>query len=238
MNATVTPVHSPPADIVAAARHALDQAHRYLDRCKLAANTVTAYRRQTSAYVAWLHTRAAEHSDAFADAVGAEAAVTAWRRHLLRAKKSSPATINQALAAVTLLYQRSPQLHIKVKRVRVPRPGEPDALSVADQGKVERASLRRGARDATMPFVPGPLLLLALLPLLLLFFTLRVVGYFVAVLIRILPTRKADFRVGVSRGRLVGAGFCYAGEHRRGINGAGLGSRGCGSAQQGCGGHQ
>jgi integrase len=149
VSANDTPPHDP-AGVSGTAGRALEQAHRYLGRCKLAANTVKAYRRQTSAYVAWLHTHAGEHPDAFADVVGAEAAVTAWCRHLLRGKKSSPATINQALAAVTLLYAHGPQVRITVKRVRVPRPGEPDALSPADQGKVERASLRSGARDAAI----------------------------------------------------------------------------------------
>ncbi|MEV0705873.1 tyrosine-type recombinase/integrase [Saccharopolyspora sp. NPDC050389] len=68
----------------------------------------------------------------------------------MRSAKASPSSINQALAAVTLLYEHGPQLRITVKRVRVPRPGEPDALSPAQQGKVERASLRRGARDAAI----------------------------------------------------------------------------------------
>ncbi|WP_280489089.1 tyrosine-type recombinase/integrase, partial [Nocardia carnea] len=102
------------------------------------------------AYVAWLTDHADQHPDAFADLVGAEAAVTAWRRHLLRDRKSSPSTVNQALAAVTLLYEHGPQLRIVVKRARVARPGEPNALAAAGQGRVERASLRRGARDAAI----------------------------------------------------------------------------------------
>jgi integrase/recombinase XerC len=111
--------------------------------------TVKAYRRQTAAYVAWLTEHTAEHPDAFADQVGAEAAVTAWRRHLLRGK-ASPATINQALAAVSLLYEHGAGLRIQVKRARVPRPGEPDALTPTQQGAVERAAARRGARDAAI----------------------------------------------------------------------------------------
>jgi hypothetical protein len=45
---------------------------------------VTAHRRQRNAYMAWLTAYPAEHSEAFADVAGAEAAVTIWRRHLLR----------------------------------------------------------------------------------------------------------------------------------------------------------
>ena len=59
-------------------RDALAAAHRHLARCKLAASTVKAYKRQASAYVTWLDEHAADHPDAFADLVGAEAAVTAW----------------------------------------------------------------------------------------------------------------------------------------------------------------
>lgn len=132
------------------AEQAAAKVGRYLDRCKLAANTVKAYRRQCTAYLAWLTRNAAKHPDAFADVVGAEAAVTSWRKHLMRSAKASPSSINQALAAVTLLYEHGPQLRITVKRVRVARAGEPDALSPAEQGKVERASLRRGARDAAI----------------------------------------------------------------------------------------
>ncbi len=71
--------------VAAAAEAALAAFGMHLDRCALAQNTVTAYRRQALAYREWLLGRAAEHADAFVDLVGAEAAVTAWRRHLLAA---------------------------------------------------------------------------------------------------------------------------------------------------------
>jgi integrase len=147
LTATVTPLRLG-ADTRAVAAHALTAVAHYLDRCKLAANTVTAYRRQCIAYIAWLGLHATDHLDAFADTIGAEAAVTAWRRHLLR-RKASPAGVNQALAAVTLLYEHS-GLDINVKRARVPSPGEPDALTTKQQGAVERAASRRGARDAAI----------------------------------------------------------------------------------------
>jgi integrase len=57
--------------------------------------------------------------------------------------KAAPASINQALAAVTLLYARA-GLRITVKRARVPKPG---ALTKPEQGRVERAAARRGVRD-------------------------------------------------------------------------------------------
>jgi integrase/recombinase XerC len=145
--ADVVPLR-PAASLTAAAEQALAAVHRHLGRCKLAPNTVKAYRRQTIAYVSWLASDTADHPDAFADTVGAEAAVTAWRRHLIR-DKASPASVNQALAAVTLLYEHA-GLRVAVKRARVPRPGEPDALTPAQQGAVERAATRRGARDAAV----------------------------------------------------------------------------------------
>ena len=148
--ATVTPLHGAAGDVAAAGARALDALHRYLNRCKLADNSVRAYRRQAGAYVTWLGGHAAEHPDAFADVVGAEAAVTAWRRYLVRGKKARPATINQALAAVDLLYEHGAGLRIAVKRARVPAPGEPAALDRAAQGRVERAALRRGPRDAAI----------------------------------------------------------------------------------------
>lgn len=146
MSPSVTSLR-PNADTAAAAQ-ALEAVGRYLDRCKLASNTVKAYRRQCAAYVSWLGQRADAHPDAFADTIGAEAAVTAWRRHLLRAN-ARPATVNQALAAVTLMHEHA-GLRIHITRVRVPRPGEPDTLTPAQQGAVERAAGRRGLRDAAI----------------------------------------------------------------------------------------
>jgi site-specific recombinase XerD len=133
-----------------AGEQALTAVDRYLHRCKLAANTVKAYRRQCVAYLAWLTQHSADHPDAFTDIVGAEAAVTAWRRHLMRDRKASPATINQALAAVSLLYEHGPRVRISIQRARVPHPGEPDALTSAQQNKLERAADRRGPRDAAI----------------------------------------------------------------------------------------
>jgi hypothetical protein len=52
MSAIVTPLH-PAVEVMAAAAQSLAKVHRYPDRCKLAANTVKAYRRQTTTYVAY-----------------------------------------------------------------------------------------------------------------------------------------------------------------------------------------
>ncbi|MFI7468164.1 tyrosine-type recombinase/integrase [Nonomuraea sp. NPDC049646] len=143
MGASVIPLH--PRLDTTAGRDALAALHRHLDRCKLSANTVRAYKRQAGAYDAWLAGHSADHGDAFADVVGAEAAATAWRRHLIDSG-SSPASINQALAAVTLLYAQA-GIRLGVKRVRIPKPGEPDALTRAEQSRVERAAARRSPRD-------------------------------------------------------------------------------------------
>jgi integrase/recombinase XerC len=144
----VVPLH-PATDLENELEHALVATERHLNRCALTANTVKAYRRQAHAYAAWLRAHAADHRDAFADVVGAEGAVTAWRRHLIGTGKKAPATVNQALAAVTLLYGLV-GLRIDVKRARVPRPGEPDALTPQQEGAVRRAAARRGVRDAAL----------------------------------------------------------------------------------------
>ena len=63
--------------------------------------------------------------------------------------RASPSTVNQALAAVTLMYEQA-GLRIAVKRVRIPRPGEPDALTRQQEAALRRAAARRGPRDAAI----------------------------------------------------------------------------------------
>ena len=147
VTAPVVPLR-PGGDVAAAAADAFAAVSPHLDRCKLAARTVRAYKRQAGAYAAWLAANAGAHGDAFADLVGAEGAVTAWKRDVLAAR-SSPATVNQALAAVTLMYAQA-GLRISVKRVRIPRPGEPDALTRPQEAALRRAAARRGPRDAAI----------------------------------------------------------------------------------------
>lgn len=149
MSATVLPLR-PASDVGAAAQAALAAVEAYLDRCKLSPHTVKAYKRQNRAYTTWLATHAGEHPDAFVDVVGAEAAVTAWKRALLHGKASA-SNVNQALAAVTALYRHSAQqLRVDVDRVKVARPGEPDALTRTEEGAVDRAARRRGVRDTAI----------------------------------------------------------------------------------------
>ncbi|PRX45318.1 integrase/recombinase XerC [Nonomuraea fuscirosea] len=148
MNAEVVALRPDAGDIASVADRALSALHRYLDRCKLSANTAKAYKRQAATYVLWLTGPGIEHDDAFADVVGAEAAVTAWRRSRIE-ERAAPNTINQGIAALTLMYAQL-GLRIRIKRATVPKPGEPDALTGAEQGAVERAAARRGARDAAI----------------------------------------------------------------------------------------
>jgi site-specific recombinase XerD len=143
MASNVVPIH--PA--AAAAGRALAALSAHLGRCKLAPTTVAAYRRQAAAYTAWLADHPDGHGDAFADQIGAEGAATAWRRHLLADNRAAPATVNQALAALTLLYRHGAGIRIDVRRARVPKPGGPDALTRAQQGAVLRAAARREHRD-------------------------------------------------------------------------------------------
>jgi site-specific recombinase XerD len=63
--------------------------------------------------------------------------------------RSSPATVSQALSAVTLMYEQA-GLRISVKRVRIPRPGEPNALTLPQEAALRRAGARRGPRDAAI----------------------------------------------------------------------------------------
>jgi integrase len=141
VTAPVVPLR-PSGDATAAAAEAVAAVSRHLDRCKLSARTVRAYKRQAAAYAGWLAANASAHGDAFTDLVGAEGAVTAWKR-------ASAATVNQALAAVTLMYEQA-GLRISVKRVRVPRPGEPDALTRPQEAALRRAAARRGPRDSAI----------------------------------------------------------------------------------------
>lgn len=135
----------PGIEQAAASGHALDTLGRHLDRSKLADQTRRAYRRQAAAYAAWLAEHAEDYPDAYTDVVGAEGAVTAWRRELVHAK-AAPSSVNQAIAAVTLMYELA-GLRIKVKRVRVPQAGEPPALTKAEEERITRAAARRNARD-------------------------------------------------------------------------------------------
>jgi integrase/recombinase XerC len=145
---SVIPLHPDAAGVTAAARDAVAVLGRHLDRCKLAPRTARAYKRQAAAFASWLAANAGAHGDAFADLVGAEGAVTAWKRDILAAR-SSPATVNQALAAVTLMYEQA-GVRIAVKRVRIPRPGEPDALTRQQEAALRRAVARRSPRDAAI----------------------------------------------------------------------------------------
>lgn len=122
----------------------------HLGRCALSTNTVSAYQRQATAYIAWLDAHPGAHPDAFVDEIGAEAAVTAYRRKLLGPDRSSPSTVNQALAAITLLYEHGARMRIKAKRARVAKPGEPVALTRNQEGALRRAAERRGVRDGAI----------------------------------------------------------------------------------------
>lgn len=145
MPATVTPIRR---DRPAAA-DALAALDRFLDRSALSANTIRAYLRQARAHVDWL-TLGGRHADAFDDEVGARAAVEAWRKHLLVAK-ASPATVNQALAAVLLMYEVGARLQPKkVTRAKVAKPGAPDSLTVAEENAARRHADRRSPRDAAI----------------------------------------------------------------------------------------
>ncbi|MBM7810332.1 tyrosine-type recombinase/integrase [Saccharothrix algeriensis] len=122
----------------------------HLDRCGLAPNTIKAYRRQAATYLHWLTEHADDHPDALSDPRAATAAVTAWQQHLTHTRRLGPSTVNQASVAVTLFYEHCARLPIQVRRVRIQHPGRPTALTMRQQTEVERASIRRGERDAAI----------------------------------------------------------------------------------------
>ena len=120
---------------------------RHLDRCKLAARTVRAYKRQAAAYAAWLAASADAHGDAFADLVGAEGAVTAWKRDMLAARASA-ATVNQALAAVTLMYE---QAGLSDRRQAGPHPQARRARRAHPASRRPRSAARPSAAAPVTP---------------------------------------------------------------------------------------
>lgn len=134
------------------ATRALDAFRRHLDRCSLVEHTKRAYRRQAAVYLRWLAANTGRHPDAFHDEVGAEAAMTGWRRDLINGG-GSPASVIQGLAAVALLYEAGTSIRPrkdKVKRPRVQRPGAPDALDANQEAALRRAADRRSPRDAAI----------------------------------------------------------------------------------------
>lgn len=144
------PVHVPLAGGVGdLANRAADALGHYLDDCDFAVNTVRACRGQCAAYVQWVTANEADHPAAFSDVGGAEAAVAAWRAHLVKSG-TAPSSINQALIAVTLFYERGTRLRIQVDRVPRRPPAGVRPLSLIQQREVDCASVRSGVRNAAI----------------------------------------------------------------------------------------
>lgn len=137
-----------PRDVVEGAGRSLSTLHRHLNRCALAASTVRAYARQVDAYTTWLLQHRYEHPDAYRDHLSAESAVSAWRHHLLDLRAAA-ATINQAMAAVTLMYQLI-GLRIRPEQLRVARSDSSHALTKLQCDAVQRVADHRGPRDAAL----------------------------------------------------------------------------------------
>lgn len=147
MTANVVPLRPDTDDAPGRALHAFN---RHLDRCDLTDHTKRAYRRQAAAYLDWLAHNPGRHPDAFQDPIGAQAAITGWRRALIDSGRS-PSSVNQGIAAVTLLYETGSHVRPKkVKRPRIPRPGAPDALDRNQEAALRRSADRRGPRDAAI----------------------------------------------------------------------------------------
>jgi len=145
--ATVHPIRldqTTAGDALAALERALAPA-----RSSLAEKSRKAYLRWPAEFVAW--PGLAHYPDAFLDQDGAEAAVKAWRRHLMtdRKPKLGPSAVNQALVAVTLMYDLI-RITIDTDRVRMPKAGAPKALTHIQERAVRRAADDRGVRNAAI----------------------------------------------------------------------------------------
>lgn len=121
----------------------------HVERCSLSLHSKRAYKRWGRTYVAWCTAHVGLHPDAFLDVVGAESAMSTWRRELLDAGQSA-SSVGQALAAVTMLYQVGLHMTTKVKRPKVPKPGAPQALTRNQEAALRRAADRRGPRDSAI----------------------------------------------------------------------------------------
>lgn len=163
MTGQVIPLHNPGGhspsgpdaggvDLAAAGRAARAALEARLDELgeAMSAHTKRAYRRQADAYLDWLAEHADQHPDAFVDAVGATSAVSGWRRRQLGDDGLAPATVNQGLAAVALMYQVALHIDLAVKRARVAKADAPGALTRPQEAAVRRAADRRGPRDAAI----------------------------------------------------------------------------------------
>jgi len=139
--------------VPAVAHNVGDVAYRatshYLAGSGLSPSTERVYLRQCAAYIQWVTSKASRYPNAFVDTGGAETAVTAWRTHLIRSG-AAPSSINLALIAATLLYEHDFGLTIEVGRVVPLERTGTNSLSLEEQRRVERASVRRGVRDAAI----------------------------------------------------------------------------------------
>ena len=91
----------------------------------------------------WVAANGADYPAVFSDVGGAETAVAAWRACLVKSG-TAPSSINQALIAVSLLYERGTRLRIQVERVPRKPPAGVQPLSLIQQREVDCASVRSG----------------------------------------------------------------------------------------------
>lgn len=131
----------------------------FLSRSKLSRHTKLAYDCQARNYVKWLDSPdGAEHADAFGDKIGAEYAVTAWKRWRLE-QRHAVRSIRQAISAVILMYDVVFRLKVEVRQLRPPKKVAPDSLSAAEVLRLKKAADREaernwiGVRDAAMIFL-------------------------------------------------------------------------------------
>jgi integrase len=102
---------------------------------------VRAYKRQAAAYAAaWLAANSGAHGDAFADLVGAEGAVTAWKR---ACSPPGPCIDGQPGAGRR-------HADVRARPASGSLSSEPGALTRQEEAALRRAAARRGPRDAAI----------------------------------------------------------------------------------------
>lgn len=125
-----------------------------LARAPLSAQTRRTYASKARQYLAWLSVAGADASSALASREARDWAVRDYRSHLQAVLKRSPATVNNALAAIDDLYRRLGLGPARAVRVDLPD-AAPRALDARAQVRYLRAiEASPSPRDQALALVP------------------------------------------------------------------------------------
>lgn len=123
-----------------------DQYARWIARGGLADTTKKLYPARVRAFLAWLAERVEQYPAALTDTHERDWAVRDYRRWLLEDQKRAPSSVEQAMSAVSSLYEYLGLGKPRVKRQAPPR-SAPKGLSADERRRVMREAERRGVRD-------------------------------------------------------------------------------------------